>query len=259
MDLGLASKVFIVTGGSSGIGAAISKGIAAEGGIPVIATMDRPLTQKMMEAFRAAGQEAHAIILELGPAANSKKVIDETIAKYGRLDGIVNNAGINDGASLEKGPQAFRRSLQINLHHVYDLVHYGQAFLAEAKGAIVNIASKVAQTGQGDTSGYAAAKGAILALTREWAVAFLKDSVRVNAILPAEVMTPLYRQWLDTHYEDPSSAEQAIANKIPYENRMTTPEEIANSVLFLLSDKASHTTGQFYYVDGGYVHLDRRI
>ncbi|MFK7922207.1 MAG: SDR family oxidoreductase, partial [Bacteroidia bacterium] len=252
MDLGLEGKVIIVTGGSSGIGAAISQGIAAEGGIPVIATMDQPLTEKMIAAFREAGQEADAIIVELGQAPNSKKVIDETMQKYGRIDGIVNNAGINDGASLEKGPAAFRRSLEINLHHCYDLVHYARAFLAESKGSIVNISSKVALTGQGDTSGYAAAKGAILGLTREWAVAFLKDSVRVNAILPAEVMTPLYRQWLDTHYAEPAVAEQAIANKIPLEKRMTSPEEIANTVLFLLSDKASHTTGQFFYVDGGY-------
>ena len=122
----------------------------------------------------------------------------------------------------------------------------------------MNIASKTAVTGQGGTSGYASAKGAILALTREWAVELLGYGIRVNAVLPAEVMTPLYRQWLDT-FPNPDEKLKTILAKIPLQQRMTKPEEIAAMVVFLISARAGHMTGQHIFVDGGYVHLDRAL
>ena len=122
----------------------------------------------------------------------------------------------------------------------------------------MNIASKTAITGQGGTSGYASAKGAILALTREWAVELLPYSIRVNAIVPAEVMTPLYKQWLET-FPDPEQKLKAIIAKIPLGKRMTLPEDIAAMAVFLLSSKAGHITGQHIFVDGGYTHLDRAL
>lgn len=259
MDLNLKGKVFIVTGGSKGIGEAITRAIAAEGGVPVIATRSADSADRLVAELKAAGADAHSVIGGLEEVAFCKKVVDETVSKYGRIDGIVNNAGANDGAGLEKGPEAFRNSLNINLFHYYDLVHYALPFLKKSKGAIVNISSKVALTGQGNTSGYAAAKGAQLALTREWAAELLPYSIRVNAILPAEVMTPLYRKWLDTSFADPAAKEAAIVSKIPLEKRMTTPEEIAAMAVFLISDQSGHTTGQFMVVDGGYVHLDRSL
>ncbi|MBI5916223.1 MAG: SDR family oxidoreductase [Bacteroidetes bacterium] len=259
MDLHLKGKVYIVTGGSKGIGEAISRAIAAEGGIPVIATRSHESADRLVAELKAAGDDAHSVIGALEEVAFCKKVVDETAARYGRIDGIVNNAGANDGAGLEKGPEAFRNSLSINLFHYYDLVHYALPFLKKNKGTIVNISSKVALTGQGNTSGYAAAKGAQLALTREWAAELLPHSIRVNAILPAEVMTPLYRRWLDISFDDPAAKEAAIVSKIPLDKRMTTPEEIAAMAVFLLSDQSGHTTGQFMVVDGGYVHLDRSL
>ena len=177
----------------------------------------------------------------------------------GRLDAVVNNAGVNDSVGLERGtPDRFRESLRTNLHHYYDVAHFALPHLIAARGSIVNIASKVAVTGQGNTSGYAAAKGAILALTREWAAELLPHGIRVNAVVPAEVMTPLYRQWLDT-FEFPDEVAAKILARIPFEHRMTLPEEIASAVCFLLSPRAGHTTGQHVFVDGGYVHLDRAI
>jgi L-fucose dehydrogenase len=122
----------------------------------------------------------------------------------------------------------------------------------------VNVGSKTAVTGQGSTSGYASSKGAIMALTREWAVELLPYSIRVNTVIPAEVMTPLYRNWLDT-FPDAEEKLQGILAKIPLEKRMTTSEEIASMVVFLLSDQSSHTTGQHLFVDGGYTHLDRAL
>jgi L-fucose dehydrogenase len=185
--------------------------------------------------------------------------VEQSFKEYGQLDALVNNAGVNDRIGLEHGsPEQYLGSLQRNLLHYYNMAHYSLAHLKRAKGAIVNIASKTAVTGQGGTSGYASAKGAVLALTREWAVELLPYGIRVNAVVPAEVMTPLYRQWLSTF---PNSEEKlsTIVSKIPLEKRMTTAEEIAAMVVFLISAQASHITGQHLFVDGGYVHLDRAL
>jgi len=186
-------------------------------------------------------------------------VVEETLEHFERIDGLVNNAGVNDGIGLETGsPESFLESLDRNLRHYYYMAHYALDALKKSKGPILNISSKTALTGQGNTSGYAASKGAQLALTREWAVELAKWGIRVNAIVPAEVMTPLYEKWIQ-NFEDPEQKLSEITEKIPFQKRMTTKEEIANMAVFLLSERASHITGQFVFVDGGYVHLDRAM
>jgi len=130
--------------------------------------------------------------------------------------------------------------------------------LKKNKGSIVNIGSKTADTGQGGTSGYAAANGGRNALTREWAVELLPYAIRVNCVVVAECFTPLYEKWINT-FDNKDEKLATITNKIPLEKRMTTTEEIANTVAFLLSERSSHTTGQLIYVDGGYTHLDRAL
>jgi Dehydrogenases with different specificities (related to short-chain alcohol dehydrogenases) len=259
MDLHLTNKVFIVTGGAKGIGAAISSSIAAEGGIVVIAGRKKEDNQaKVDEIVKAGGKAAH-IAVELAETAACKQVIDFTVNQFGRIDGLVNNAGVNDGVGLEKGsPERFFESLQKNLSHYYNLAHYALPHLKASRGNIINIGSKVAVTGQGNTSGYAASKGAIDALTREWAVELLPYSIRVNTVIPAEVWTPLYETWINT-LPNPKEKLAQIVSKIPFEKRFTTSEEIADMVVFLLSSRSSHTTGQIIYVDGGYTHLDRSL
>lgn len=259
MDLQLKDKVFIVTGGSKGIGAAISKTIAAEQGCVVIAGRGEQDNQAILDELKNAGGKAAAIAVELATPEACKKVIDFALEQYGKLDGIVNNAGFNDGVGLANGsPEQFMQSLQKNVSHYYNLVHYALPALKQSKGSVINIGSKVATTGQGNTSGYAASKGAVNALTREWAVELLPHSIRVNAVIPAEVWTPAYDTWIKTL---PNAAEklQSIVAKIPFGNRFTTAEEIADMVVFLLSERSSHTTGQIIYVDGGYTHLDRAL
>ena len=130
--------------------------------------------------------------------------------------------------------------------------------LIKTKGRIVNITSKTAETGQGNTSAYAAANGGRNALTREWAVELLPYGIRVNAIVVAECWTPLYENWIKT-LANPEEKLKEIESKIPLENRMTTAEELGNATAFLLSERSSHTTGQIIHVDGGYVHLDRAL
>ncbi|MEM8893177.1 MAG: SDR family oxidoreductase [Bacteroidota bacterium] len=258
MDLRLKNKVYVVSGGAKGIGEAICRTLVEEGAIPVILGRSEKEAFKLHEEFMAAGNMSYYIIKELASSDNCHEAIDEVVGRFGRIDGIINNAGVNDGAGLEKGVEAFESSVRTNLFHYYYLVHYALAELKRNKGSIINISSKTALTGQGGTSGYAASKGAQLALTREWAVELAPFGVRVNAIVPAEVMTPLYSTWLKT-FEDPEVKLQSITSKIPLGKRMTLSEEIAATAVFLLSDRSGHTTGQWITVDGGYVHLDRAI
>jgi len=259
MDLQLKGKVVLVTGGAKGIGAAIVRGCAREGATPVLVDKDREAGKLLQSELQESGASCGAICADLLPVANCAAAIESTLRDFGRLDVLVNNAGINDNAGLEHGsPEKFLRSLELNLLHYYNMAHYALPALKKSQGCIINIASKVAITGQGGTSGYAAAKGAILALTREWAAELLPYGIRVNALLPAEVMTPLYKQWLGT-FPNPDEKLKDITAKIPLGKRMTDPGEIAAMVLFLMSAQASHVTGQHVFVDGGYVHLDRAL
>ena len=257
MDLQLKGKVILVTGGGKGIGAAICRGAVAEGALAVIVDRDPEAAGKLV---RELGEDkARFVIADLCQTENCRAAVENGLHFFGRLDCLVNNAGINDNVGLERGtPQKFLGSLESNLLHYYNIAHYALPALKQSRGAIVNVASKVAVTGQGSTSGYVAAKGAILALTREWAAELLPTGVRVNAIVPAEVMTPLYQWWVNT-FPDPRQKLSSIVSHIPLGKRMTTPEEIAATVLFVLSPLSSHTTGQHVFVDGGYTHLDRAL
>ena len=185
--------------------------------------------------------------------------MNEILKKYGKIHELVNNAGVNDGVGLEYGNyEDFITSLHKNVVHYYLMAHHALPALKKTKGTIVNISSKTADTGQGGTSGYAAANDGRNALTREWAVELLKYGIRVNAIIVAESWTPLYEKWINT-LPNPKEKVAEIESKIPLGNRMTTAEEIGNTAAFLLSERSSHTTGQLIYVDGGYVHLDRAL
>lgn len=256
MDLQLKDKVIIVTGGAKGIGEGIVEVLASEGAIPAIVGRNEADNKAMLKKIKGKGFQ---IAAELTRPEECKKAVERIIQHYGRIDGLVNNAGVNDGINLEHGSyEAFMESLHKNVVHYYLMAHHALPELKKSKGSIVNIGSKVAETGQGGTSAYAAANGGRNALTREWAVELLKYGIRVNAVIVAESYTPLYEKWVQT-LPDPEKALREINEKIPLGNRMTTAEEIANMVAFLLSEKSSHTTGQLIHVDGGYVHLDRSI
>jgi L-fucose dehydrogenase len=259
MDLELKDRVVIVTGGAKGIGSAIVRAGAAEGAVPVIVDRDAEAGGQLQTELRRNGMACGLITAELSVPEECSRAVDQTVGTFGRLDALVNNAGRNDKVGLEHGsPPEYVASLERNLVHYYSMAHYSLPHLKRAQGAIVNIGSKTAVTGQGSTSGYASSKGAIMALTREWAAELLPYNIRVNTILPAEVMTPLYREWLAT-FPNPEEKLKAILGKIPLGKRMTTADEIAAMAIFLLSGKSGHTTGQHIFVDGGYTHLDRAL
>ena len=248
-----------MTGASSGIGRAIAEACAAEGAIPVMVNRDSEAARNFVARLRESGSRCELLPMALEGPESCKAAIDETLARCGRIDGLVNNAGTNDKIGLEHGtPQGFIDSVRRNLWHYYSMTHYALPSLKAAHGSILNISSKTAVTGQGGTSGYTASKGAQLALTREWAVELLPYGIRVNAIVPAEVMTPQYGKWITT-FPNPEEKLRTITSKIPLGKRMTDAAEIAAMAVFLLSDKSAHTTGQHLYVDGGYVHLDRSL
>jgi L-fucose dehydrogenase len=225
----------------------------------VIADRDTEAGEKLCGELRREGARSSLLFTEITSPVSCAHTVEQTVKQFGRLDALINNAGINDRIGLEHGsPEQFVASLQRNLLHYYNMAHYALPHLKSSKGSIVNVSSKTALTGQGGTSGYASSKGAILALTREWAVELLPYCIRVNAVVPAEVMTPLYRQWLST-FPNPEEKLETIVSKIPLGKRMTRTEEIAAMVVFLISERAGHMTGQHLFVDGGYVQLDRAL
>lgn len=259
MDLQLKGKVILVTGGAKGIGAAIVRALAAEGAIPVFLDHDREAGQQLFSALHASGVDCEFLFGEITTPETCSESVDQTLRRFAHLDALVNNVGANDNVSLESGStDKFIASLQLNLVHYYSMAHHALPALKRTRGAIINISSKTAVTGQGGTSGYVAAKAAILGLTREWAAELLPHGIRVNAVVPAEVATPLYQQWIST-FPNPEEKLARIIATIPLGKRMTKPEEIADMVVFLLSERASHITGEHIFVDGGYTHLDRAL
>ena len=251
MHISLAGKVVLVAGGGGRAGS---------------------IGQVMVETFAAAG--ARTAVLDLADhghpsvdllvradvtreaeVAAAVKRVAETL---GGIDVLVNNVGVNDGVGLDGSLADFEASLRLNLVSYWLVTKYALPHLRARRGNVLNIGSKVGLTGQGNTSAYAASKGGVLALTREWAIDFLPDGMRCNAIVIAECYTPAYEDWI-SGLEDGQEKMDAINRKIPLGRRMTTPQEVANTALFLVSDRSSHTTGQQVFVDGGYVHLDRAL
>ncbi len=256
MDLQLESKTVIVTGGASGIGKAISEAFVDEGAKVMVFDRHPCEGAPGEEGAGASKGDCRHFQVELTESSAVESAIRAVLEDTGRIDVVVNNAGVNDGAGLECGPDAFRQSLELNLVQYFSVVHHALEALKSAEGNIINIGSKVAVTGQGGTSGYAAAKGGVHSLTREWAVDLAIHGIRANAVVPAETWTPLYEKFLFSR-EDPDASRREIEQCIPLGNRFTQPEEIARMVVFLASPRSSHTTGQIIHVDGGYTHFDR--
>jgi len=190
MNLNLQDKVIIVTGGSKGIGYGIVTALAEEGAIPVIIGRNKATILQAAENIKEKGSKISYAFAEMTNPDECVAAFEKVVAEFGRIDGLVNNVGVNDGVGLENGSyDGFIESLKRNVVHYYQMAQLSLPYLKKSKGAIVNIGSKTSLTGQGGTSGYAAANGARNALTREWAVELLPYSIRVNAVIVAECYT----------------------------------------------------------------------
>lgn len=256
MNLELQDKVLLVTGGAKGIGAGITVALAREGAIACILGRNPSEADAIVAVQSEQGHRVESYRCELTEENSIKSALSMIVEKHGRIDGIINNAGGNDAIGLRHSTEEFRQSLENNIVSCFSLVHHALDHLMASRGVIVNIGSKCSVTGQGGTSGYAASKGAMNALTREWALDLAKYGIRVNCVIPAEVITPLYERWLNAT-PDPIAARRQLEGTIPLGRRTTLVEEIADTVVFVASPRSSHTTGQLIFVDGGYVHLDR--
>lgn len=257
MDLKLKDKVVVITGGLKGIGGGISLALAREGAIPVV--ISRSKNEAFEKELKAVCPQCGIYYFDLANYVELEELCLQVLNQYPDIYALVNNAGANDNLSIEEHTiNEIIKSYENNLFHYYELTRLLLPSIKKNQGNILNIVSKTASTGQGKTSAYASAKAAQVGFTREWACAFAKDNVRVNAIAPAEVMTPLYEKWLG-NFPNPKEQYQKIASKIPLGQRFTTVEEIADFATFVISPRSSHTTGQIFYIDGGYVHLDRAL
>ena len=256
MNLGLENKIILVTGGAKGIGAGITRAFAAEGALVCILGRNPQDAADLIAEQSALGYRVESYRVEMTDESTIQEAVESIAAKHGRIDVIVNNAGVNDAVGLRHSIAAFQESLQKNIVSCFALVHHTLDHLIASRGVIINIGSKCSVTGQGGTSGYAASKGAMNALTREWALDLCRYGIRVNCVIPAEVITPLYERWLE-QAPDPIVARDQLEKTIPFGRRTTTIEEISDTTVFLASVRSSHTTGQLIFVDGGYVHLDR--
>jgi len=253
MDLGLAGKIVIVTGGDKGIGGGITRELAREGAIPVIVARDVAATAKMQAELAAAGSKSYAVIAELSVRENCERAVKETLAAAGRIDALVNNAGVNDGAGLEKGnPRLFVASLEKNLVPYYCMAHYALPSLKATRGSIVNIGSKVAVTGQGNTSGYAASKGGMVSYTRHVAVE-LAPTVRVNCVSPGFMRTPMSTgERVGLSADEQERRMVAFGGSSPM-GRAGSADDIANAVAYFASDESAFVTGRELVVDGGHL------
>jgi len=259
MELHLQHKIILVTGGASGIGESVCRRLAEEGAIPCMVDRDTGNLERVAaEIRRHPSGNCLPLSAELTDPAACRDTVAAVIDQFGRLDGLVNNAGVNDGVGLEFGSyESFLASLEKNVGHYFSMAHFALPWLKRSQGAIVNVCSKTALTGQGGTSGYAAANGERLELTGQWAKELSPYGIRVNGIVVAECATPQYEQWLSG--QSGPSRKRLIESRIPLENRLTTPQEVADTVLFLLSSRSAQVNGEILFVDGGYVFLDRAI
>jgi NAD(P)-dependent dehydrogenase (short-subunit alcohol dehydrogenase family) len=247
----LQDKVSVITGGASGMGRVAARMFAAEGALVVVADVTQQAAQSVVDEITAAGGRAVAVVADVSKEPDARRMVDETIAAYGRIDVLYNNAGImpeSDHSVIDTSVEDWDRVMAVNVRGVFLGCKYAIPKMVEqGSGSIINISSFVALMGcSNPQDAYTASKGAVLALTRSLAVQFAPRGVRTNAILPGPVETPLLMDWL---VKDEEAKRIRLARNPT--GRFGKPEEIAYMAIYLASDESRWTNGAAMVLDGG--------
>jgi NAD(P)-dependent dehydrogenase (short-subunit alcohol dehydrogenase family) len=247
----LQDKVAFITGAGRGIGRAIARKMAAEGASVVIAELDQATGQTVADELLAAGLRALSIPTNITRESDVKQAVDQAVGHFGKLDILVNNAGITfryDALTMTE--DQWHAAMDVDVKGVWLCCKYAIPHMqAQGGGAIVNISSVHARTTGAKYFPYAAAKAAVLGLTRNLALDFGPQNIRINAICPGWVRTEAVQEWIDSQ-PDPVAYEKRILSFQPV-RRIGSPEEVANLVAFIASDEASYMTGAELVIDGG--------
>jgi len=247
----LEGKVAIITGGGSGIGRATAILFAREGARVVVADVAPEGGRETVEAIRREGGEAIWVETDVSKAGDVMAMVDATLQAFGRIDVLFNNAAVTLPASVvEATEEVWDRTMAIDLKGVFLPCKYAIPHMIRGGGgAVINTASMCGLVASPNQAPYSAAKGGVVALTRQMAIDYAAHNIRVNGIAPSEVRTPMFLGFIN-RAPDPEVKMQELVARIPM-GRVAEPEELARAALFLASDDSSYVTGVTLPVDGG--------
>ncbi len=246
----LKDKVAIVTGSSKGIGEGIARVFSREGARVVVTCRTEDAGRKMADEFGASEDKALFVKTDVKNSREIREMIDITVAKFGKLDILVNNAGYHLSKNVEEtSEEEWEFIINTNLRSTFLCSKYAIPCLRKTRGNIINISSMVGLVGQPNAGAYSATKGGQIAMTKNMAIDFAPDGIRVNVICPGWIQTPLVEDWF-LQQKDPNAARKYIFSQHPL-GRIGTIEECGKAALYLASDDAAFVTGIALNIDGG--------
>jgi NAD(P)-dependent dehydrogenase (short-subunit alcohol dehydrogenase family) len=248
----LEGKVCLITGAGSGIGRATALIFAREGARVAVADVDEAGADETVRQLAAAGSVGIPLLADVADPASAQRLADETVARFGRVDVLFNNAGVSGVGTLhETTLELWERVLRVNVTGVFLVSKYVVPHMIERRsGSIINMSSAIAEIGLANRASYAASKGAVLSLTRSMQVDYAGYGIRVNALLPGNIHTAFVEKYLRESY---ASREEGLAviRKRQLTAELGAPEDVAAAALFLASDDSRFVLGSALFVDGG--------